>query len=211
MKHFLVSLIIATVLTGASYGVGIYMDWITTTPWLEVASVFTSYSCTYLCVRESRWNFPVGIVSVTLLGILFYQTKLYSSMVLSLYLVPVLIAGWIAWAKLDGKLVVQRSQPKVMLPAALLSALTYFLVVWITEAVGGTLTQFDSAILVLSILAQYLLTAKVLESWMIWAIVNVLAIYTYFNAGTYMVAMQYVFFLANTAYGYHCWKRSIPE
>lgn len=211
MNDFLVSLALAAVLTGISYGLGIQMEWITAVNWLEVAAVFTSYSCTYLCVRESHWNFPMGIISVTLLGVLFYSVKLYSSMILSLYLIPVLIAGWFAWTKLDGKLVIQRSQPQIMVPAALLAVGTYFLVVWITSLFGGTLTQFDSAILVLSILAQYLLTAKVIETWMVWACVNVVAIYTYYMAGTYMVAMQYVFFLANTAYGYHCWKRSIPE
>lgn len=211
MKHVIESLVIAFCLTALSYGVGIYMEWITTAPILEITSVFTSYSCTYLCVRESRWNFPMGIVSVVLLGIVFFNAKLYSSMVLSLYLVPVLIGGWIAWAALGEKLVVTRASSTIMVPAGVLAALTYAIVVAITTSMGGQLTTQDSAILVLSILAQYMLTAKILESWMVWAAVNVIAIVTYFQAETYLIAMQYVLFLANTVYGYHMWKREVAH
>ena len=67
----------------------------------------------------------------------------------------------------------------------------------------------DSTILAGTILAQFLLDNKKLQTWIVWAIVNVFAIYTYFTAGLSLVAFQYVFFLANTMYGYAMWKRGM--
>jgi len=67
----------------------------------------------------------------------------------------------------------------------------------------------DSLILAGTILAQFLLDNKKLENWAIWAIVNVLAIYTYLSTGLILVAFQYVFFLLNTVYGFVLWKGSM--
>lgn len=206
-RVFSESVAVAIVLTAVSYLVGVYFDWMDDVPWLEVASVFTSYSCTYLCVKESRLNFPIGILSVVLLSIVFYNAQLYSSMILSLYLVPMLLVGWWQWHP-NGQLTVTRVTKRNMFSIVAWSSLTYAIVKWATDYAGGILTQFDSAILVLSIVAQCLLIRKYIETWMVWAVVNVLAIYTYFQAETYMVALQYVFFLGNTVYGFMTWRRS---
>lgn len=210
-KVVLESLVVAVVLTAVSYIIGLSAGWITDAPWLEIAGVFTSYSCTYLCVKESRWNFPFGIISVTLFGVIFYHAELYASMVLSLYLVPVLIAGWLTWHSMAERLVVTRINHKTLFFIAALTVITYLIVTGIVEFIGGKMSAFDSAILVLSILAQYLLSCKAIENWVVWAVVNVIAIYTYFTAETYLIALQYVFFLANTVYGYQCWKRSMSH
>ena len=66
----------------------------------------------------------------------------------------------------------------------------------------------DAMILAGTILAQFLLDNKKLENWAVWAVVNVFAIYTYATAGLALAAFQYVFFLANTVYGYIIWRRS---
>lgn len=206
-RVFIESLVVAVMLTAASYAVGVYFDWIDGVPWLEVTSVFTSYSCTYLCVKESRLNFPIGILSVVLLSIVFYNAQLYSSMILSLYLVPMLLIGWWQWRE-EVQLTVTRATKRNMFPIILWSTVTYVIVKSATDYAGGVLTQFDSAILVMSIVAQCLLIRKILETWAVWAVVNVLAIYTYFQAETYLVALQYVFFLGNTVYGFMTWQRS---
>ena len=72
----------------------------------------------------------------------------------------------------------------------------------------GALAWTDSVVLAGTLLAQFLLDNKKLENWIVWAVVNVFAIYTYATSGLPLVAFQYVFFLANTAYGYVSWRRS---
>ena len=97
---YLVSIVVGVVLTGVSYGIGAYYGWNAgNTNWLEIFAVFTSYACTYLCVVERRWNYPIGAISSVAYAILFWQTHLYSSAILNLYLVPTLVYGWIRWRK----------------------------------------------------------------------------------------------------------------
>lgn len=64
----------------------------------------------------------------------------------------------------------------------------------------------DSFILDLSILAQWLLDNKKLETWFVWMAVNVIAIYTYFKAGLWLAGYQYIFFLGNTFIGLKAWR-----
>jgi nicotinamide mononucleotide transporter PnuC len=81
-------------------------------------------------------------------------------------------------------------------------------VVIATTYLGGTLALIDSIILVATVIAQLMLDNKKVENWIVWGVVNVAAIYTYFHTGLFLVGVQYIFFLANTVYGYIEWRKS---
>ena len=49
---------------------------------------------------------------------------------------------------------------------------------------------------------------KKIENWIVWAVVNVVSIWFYFQGELYLVALQYVFFLFNTAFGFARWRNS---
>ncbi len=199
---------IGIALTLVSYAVGMLCGWIATLNWLEVFAVFTSYSCTYLCVKERRINYPIGAISSAAYAILFVQNGLFASAILNAYLVPTLVYGWIRWRKDTNTRPVTHVRLK-MLPLYLGVALVgYAGAALISQTIGGALAWTDGVILAGTILAQFLLDNKKLENWIIWALVNVFAIYTYATSGLPLVAFQYVFFLANTVYGYITWKRS---
>lgn len=210
IKKLLTSFAIALILTGITYLSGIYFNWITELNWIEIAAVFTSYSCTYLCVVQTRWNYIVGAISVTLLSIVFFQLGLYSSMALNIYLLPTLIYGWYRWkADIDTRPVTYIDWKKYGWIYVLLTAVTYGLVIWVTSIFGATLPILDSAILCLSILAQFMLDNKKLENWIVWSIVNVISIWLYFSTGAFFLGVQFVFFLLNSFYGFYKWKISI--
>ncbi len=91
----------------------------------------------------------------------------------------------------------------------LVTAGTYGAVLLILRLLDASLPVPDTAILILTMLAQFLLDNKKIETWAVWAVVNVLAIWTYSEAGLPLVAFQYFFFLINTLYGWQQWGRSI--
>lgn len=199
---------IGAVLTALSYIVGLTLGWVTALNWLEVFAVFTSYSSTYLCVKERRFNYPIGAVSSAAYAILFMQSGLISSAILNIYLTPTLIYGWLRWRKDSQTRRITHVALK-WIPVYLLAAgLGYAGAAMISQALGGAMAWTDAMILAGTILAQFLLDNKKLENWGVWAIVNIFAIYTYATAGLALAAFQYVFFLANTLYGYLIWRRS---
>jgi nicotinamide mononucleotide transporter len=202
------SLFVGIVLTALSYCVAIAAQWITVLNWLEVFAVFTSYASTYLCVKERRANYPIGAISTAAYAILFLQSGLLSSAILNAYLTPTLIYGWIRWRKDVDTRPVSHVELRWVPIYLLIAGLGYAGAALISQQFGGTMAWTDAMVLSATILAQFLLDNKKLENWLVWAVVNVFAIYTYATTSLPLVALQYVFFLLNTVYGFVIWRRS---
>lgn len=207
---YLNSAVIGVVLTSLSYAVGIWAGWTTShLNWLEVFAVFTSYVSTYLCVVERRFNYPAGAISSAAYALLFYQSQLYNSAILNIYLVPVLVYGWIRWRKDTVTRPVTHVQLKWLPVYAAVTGALWWIGVVASNAAGGKLAWTDSFILAGTILAQFLLDNKKLENWYVWFAVDVVAVWEYFTSGLQLVGFQYLFFLANTVVGFVFWLRSM--
>lgn len=204
------SFLFAAVMTGVSYAVGISAGWIADIPVLEMISVFCSYACTYLCVKQSRWNYPLGMVATLSLAWLSYRQGLYGQVALNIYLPIALLYGWWRWGPDNTTRQVTTIAPR-WLPVYLGVTVAFFLVVWkAVEYAGGTIPAMDSAILALTILAQFMLDNKKIETWAVWIAVNIFSIWLFFDQGLYLVAFQFLFFLGNAFWGALSWSRSMP-
>jgi nicotinamide mononucleotide transporter len=207
--------ILATVLTALSYFVAFRANWINpvtdresfTLLTLEAFAVFTSYVCTYLCVMERRINYPIGAVSTAAYCVLFWRFHLNASMAINAFLTVYLVYGWIRWRADDNTLPITRMSAKDWLIAGAVTAVGYGVVVALANAFDGTLVWTDSVILVGTLLAQWTLDNKRLETWAVWVIVNIFAIYTYFNTDLALVGFQYIFFLLNAFWAFSVWLR----
>ncbi|RYF27333.1 MAG: nicotinamide mononucleotide transporter PnuC, partial [Chloroflexi bacterium] len=170
-RNIIDSIAIGVGFTALSYLVGIGFGWLTldTLNLLEVFAVLTSYSCTYLCVKERRINYPIGAVSSAAYALLFVQSGLLSSAILNAYLVPTLIYGWIRWRRDTATRPVTHVSLRMIPVYILITALGYAGAAFISQSFGGALAWTDAIILIGTIFAQFLLDNKKLETWMIWA------------------------------------------
>lgn len=212
-KYILESIALAVVLTALSYGVGLWMGWIVALNWLEVFAVFTSYSCTWLCTRQSRWNYPIGIITTAAYSLLFYQWGLVALAVFNLYLVFSLIYGWFRWGSDDNTRPVSRIPLKwyAGYGAVGLAIFGLFLLANMLFNPAGLagLNPIDVGLAVASGVAQLMLDNKKLETWSVWMSVNIVSIPFFMSSGLYLVALQYVFFLGNCFIGLYQWKKTM--
>lgn len=209
--HVIQGTIIGVFLTGLSFLVGLQFGWLDTINILEAFAVFTSYLCTFLCVVERRLNYIIGVVTTAAYCVLFIQWALPASALVNAYLAFALVYGWFRWRSDDNPRPVTHVELKWVPVYIIVTGLAYMGAVLLSGLLGSTLPGTDSMILIGTILAQFLLDNKKIETWAVWAVVNVFAIYTYFTAGLVLAAFQFVFFLLNTVYGYVMWKRSKTE
>jgi nicotinamide mononucleotide transporter len=209
---FFESVVVASMLTFGTYAVAQLFGWTHgSINWLEFAAVYTSYSCTWLCVGQRRINYPIGALSSGLYAVLFWQTGLVASAVLNGYLVVYLVYGWYRWRADANTLPVSRL-PLVWIPAYLAAtAAAYWVAVIVVESRGGHMALTDSVVLAATILAQFLLDNKKLETWFVWVIVNLFAMYTYASQGLWLAAFQFFFFLINTVIGYFEWRKTLAQ
>lgn len=212
-KHIFESVHLAVFLTGLSYFVGLQAGWITELNWLEVFAVFTSYSCTWLCTRQSRWNYPIGVVTTAAYSLLFWQWAMPALAIFNLYLVFSLVYGWFRWGSDSNTRPVTRIEPKWYAGYGLVGLAILGLFLAVNALVNPTgisaLNPIDVGLAVASGIAQLMLDNKKLENWSLWATINVVSIPFFLYSGLALVAFQYLFFLGNTVIGHVQWKKSM--
>jgi nicotinamide mononucleotide transporter len=180
---------------------------------LELFAATIGAVSVWLSVRQSIWSWPTAIVNVVLYAVVFYQTKLYADMGLQVIYAVLSVYGWYEWLYGgEGKteLRVTRTTPRLgallTLIAATSSALLGMLLHRTTDA---ALPYMDSFLSSTSLVAQWMMTRKLLEHWIVWIGVDVLYVAMFLFKGLYLTAGLYAVFLALAARGYVEWRRSM--
>jgi nicotinamide mononucleotide transporter len=179
---------------------------------IELIATLFGLACVALTIRRSIWCWPTGLVQVGLYIWIFYEAKLYSDVLLHCVYVVLGFYGWYYWLR-GGP--VRGEPPIVRLGMARFAA-------WLAVAAAGTvalgsvmarftdasLPYWDAAIAALSLVAQFLLSRKVLENWILWIAVDVLAIGVYAAKELYITTVLYSVFLAMAVTGWYAWNKT---
>jgi len=182
---------------------------------LEIVATTTGLLAVWLTARENIWTWPISLVNVTCFFFMFYEVKLYADMSLQVFFFVLSICGWIIWLTKRGSAKVRMTRTMT----AWLGGLLFVFLVGFTWAWGFVLATYtdasipylDAFIATLSIIAQFLLSYKVLENWFCWIAVDVLSIGMYMYKDLYAVAFLYVIFLGIAAYGLISWKKELQN
>lgn len=187
------------------------VGWATFT-WLEIVGAVTGAACVLLVVRRSIWNFPVGIVSSAAYLLFFNEQRLYADAGLQVVFIALGFHGWVAWAR--GR---TDSTPIRRVPVGELTALTAaFPMVWLMltrllELVNGAAPVYDAFVATLSLVAQWLLNRRCVESWLAWIVVDQVSVVLFWSRGMHLTAVLYAIFLAMCVAGLFEWRRSLGE
>lgn len=182
---------------------------------IELSATILGLLCVWLTVKQNIWCWPSGIAMVVLYIFIFYHARLYSDMGLQVIYVFLQIYGWYNWlhgGKERGKLSVSRiSFPHLVLWffAALIS--TFLLGTLMSRCTNAALPFWDALTTVLSLIAQWFMAIKILESWLVWLIVDIVSICIYGVKGLYFTMALYGVFLFLASKGFFTWKRSIQS
>jgi nicotinamide mononucleotide transporter len=179
---------------------------------LEVLAVAFGIVSVWLSVRQNIWSWPTAIVNVLLYVLVFRREKLYSDMGLQVIYAILSVYGWYEW--LHGG--ANRTQLKVSrwsLPLTSALAVVAALGTWQLGRFFATRTDaafpfLDAGLTMTSLVAQYLMTRKVLENWLIWIAADVVYVGLFVYKGLRLTAGLYAVFLVLAAMGYLQWKRS---
>lgn len=178
---------------------------------LEIAATLTGLLSVWLTARERIWAWPIGLVNVACFFYMFWEVKLYADMTLQVFFFILSIYGWIIWLTKRGN---DKVRPTRRIQPAMAVILLISLVglsagwgYWLDHYTDASIPYVDAFIATLSLIAQYLLSNKVLENWYCWLLVDVLSIGMYAYKGLYAVAFLYVIFLGIAAMGLYSWRK----
>lgn len=123
--------------------------------------------------------------------------------------------GWYNWAAKKNALTNSALKVSLLSPfqRAMYSTLIIIgFLIWgyvLKKNTNADFAYADAFILVASLCAQYLIAIKKLENWIIWIIVDIVAISVYFLKALYVTSALYGIFLCLCIIGFIKWRKSL--
>ncbi len=189
-----------------------FRDQLMETSSLEWLGTITGLICVYLAARQKMANWPVSIISVICYGILFFEHRLYGDAVLQLYFLSTAVYGWYYWSSKEY----DKKTPLITSLTVKTSILTIIGTVAMSIALGLFLRYFtnsdvpylDGICTAISFIAQYLMSRKVLQNWLLWILVDAVYIPLYLYKQLVLTAMLYLIFFIIAIIGFIDWKNT---
>jgi nicotinamide mononucleotide transporter len=184
---------------------------------LEWLGTITGALCVYLAAKENVLNWPIAIISVSIYIYIFYNAKLYGDTILQFYFLATCIYGWYYWTfgettNLAAERKVSTLSNKNWLVIIVLQIVLSVAVGYLLDIKTDTdVPYIDGFCTVGSFIAQYLLTRKILENWIIWIMVDIVYIPLYIHKNLLATAVLYFIFLFIAAKGYIDWRKSMKR
>ncbi len=167
----------------------------------------------WLMIRRNLWAFPIGLVAVTVQGVLFYQSHFPADALLQVFYFVALAWGWWHWVKDRGaapELPITRLHVRGrVLTLAAGTAATAVWALLIGPAMHAVMPWRDAFIAIFSVAAQVLQVRKNIENWALWAAVNLAAVVSYWSAELAYTAFLYAVYLVLGLIGWWEWHRAM--
>ncbi|MEO0470764.1 MAG: nicotinamide riboside transporter PnuC [Bacteroidota bacterium] len=191
--------------------------------WLEFIGTLTGLISVWYASRNNILTWPIGLINVTAFFLLFYQVNLYSDMLLQIYFWGMSLYGWANW---------HQQADKESIPISRLSyewRLTYLVILIAgTICLGALMRNIhhllpdlfqekaaypfpDAFTTVASVLATILLARRKWESWVLWVVVDIVAVILYSLKEIWFVAGEYVIFLGLASFGGWSWAQKLDR
>jgi len=181
---------------------------------IEIAAALLGVINVLLVVRRSVWNYPFGIVMVSLYFFVFWNAKLYSDSLLQIFFLLIQLYGWWAWLRspqLDQGVAVEwmtaAQRVRWLAVTAIFIAVSGSGMARYTDAAAPFA---DSTIAGLSVAAQILQSLRRVESWVLWIAVDAFAVGLFIWRGLDVTAGLYALFFILACIGLREWAAKAP-
>lgn len=185
--------------------------------YIEFISAILQLLCVYLTTRQNIWAWPTGLAGIAFAMVVYWDSGLPLDFVLYGIFAVLNVYGWYEWlygGKATNSLKVTQLVKKKLIALLGLAAIG-------TVSLGAALYKeyepyhalsfADAFTTSFSIVAQYLLAKKKIENWLIWIVVNVVAIGLYLVKELYFFAGLYTAFLGLATMGYLEWRKDMRQ
>lgn len=180
---------------------------------LDLANLVLGVVGVWLMVRRTLWAFPVGLVAVTVQGVLFWQARFPADALLQVFFFVTLAWGWRHWVRDRGE---APELPVTRLTArgwvVTVGGATVAMIAWaklIGPAMGAAMPWRDAFIAMFSVAGQVLQARKNVGNWPVWLVVNGVAIVSYWSAALAFTAFLYAVYFALAVAGWRAWARAM--
>jgi nicotinamide mononucleotide transporter len=184
---------------------------------LEIVGTCLGLLNLWLTIRQNIWCWPIGIACVVCFGMVFFEARLYSDLLLQGFYVVVQLYGWWFWIShghhgVHSTYSVKRLNGTQMLKwGGAIIAVSLSLGACMAKFTNADLPYVDAVPTTISMAAAWLQARKILQSWQLFILSNLLFIGVYASKGLYVTIALYVVSTVLATFGYLDWAKSSPN
>ena len=185
------------------------------TTWsLDQANFLLGVVGVWLMIRRSLWAFPVGLIAVSVQGVLFWRIELFAEAKVQVFYFGGLAYGWWHWVRHKGQ------APELPISVLGWPARCAYLVgglagtvIWaeyLRHCTSAVAPYRDAFLASFGIVAQVMQARKNLDNWAVWVVVNATAVVVYLQLGHALAytAFLYALYLGLAFAGWRGWLRA---
>jgi nicotinamide mononucleotide transporter len=178
----------------------------------ELLATLTGLIYIVYSVRGKTILWLFGLISSFLYIFVFFKAGLYALMCINFYYVIISIYGWFHWSypskNTKKELPVSRITSKLSIYLLLISLVLFALIgIGLDRYTDSDIAIWDALITAFSITATWMLARKIMEHWLVWIVIDLIAVIVYIYKGLYPTVVLYLVFAALAIAGFKEWKK----
>lgn len=167
-----------------------------------------------MCAKGRTMFYFVGFIQTVTYLVLSWQNKFYGEVLENLFYFVTMIWGIFVWKKNEVKNDdgTEDVMAKVFTPVQWVLSIVGTIIAtiamgyWLTS-IGSAQAYTDAATNVMAIFAQLLMVRRYREQWAWWLVIDIFCIKLWWVAGNWSMVAMYIFWTANTIYGWVNWSK----
>lgn len=171
-----------------------------------------------MCAKGRTMFYFVGFIQTCTYLVLSWQNKFYGEVLENLFYFVTMIWGIFVWKKNEVKNedgtedVLAKKFTPVQWALSIVGTIiaTILMGYWLND-IGSAQAYTDAATNVMAIFAQLLMVRRYREQWAWWMLIDIFCIKLWWVAGNWSMVAMYVFWTANTIYGWVNWSKLNKE
>lgn len=179
---------------------------------LEFVGFLTGVLNVWLVTRQSIWNWPVGIINASVFLVVFATSGLYSDTGLQVVYLLLSVYGWWYWrfgAPTTNHTPITRTARNTTFVLCGVGIVSWIALAIVTHRIpGARLPWFDAALVAASLVAQWMMTRKLLEHWVVWIVADILYVVLFAVRGLPLTAVLYSLYTLLALRGLQQWRRA---
>ncbi len=190
-----------------------FLEQVNSTSQIEWFGTITGILGVWLCTKENNAAWPCFILCYIAYAALSYQFELFITMGMNITFSIISIYGWIKWTRSGPEISSQNQVKRTQINERIL-----LFVVCITTSIvfllilpAGTLSRFEAIASSTALIAQWMLSRKQVESWILWILSDLIFIYIWGKQGAILTAGLFTIFTLLAFKGWRDWAKQLPK
>ncbi len=184
---------------------------------VEFFATILSLIYLYFSIKQKTVSWFFGIFGASLYAYVFFDSQLYALMSLQFYYVSISVYGLYNWyiknKETDNnfKISFAFKNKKIVRNLLNFSILIYIFIFFLLSKFSkesiNELIYLESFVTSLSIISVWMLTRKMIETWIMWIIIDTVSIGLYFYKELYFTTFLFVVYTIASIIAYIKWKK----